>query len=194
LVFFLVYNCRLSLKKEGQEVSDIQHPDHIMDVGKSIEFLYNNNNTATTLYNPKKMYLVGHSAGAHIASMLLLDTSIPYHQYIQGIIGVSGIYDIPLLVKTFPSYMDFIEQAFCSKEGFFVASPISKKSSVLENKPIIIAHSQQDTLINDEQAEVMTHHLKVMNANVTLDMTLTGDHYEIMKTDKLAYLVQSLIQ
>jgi acetyl esterase/lipase len=180
------------LKEEGQDVSAIQHPDHIIDVGKSIEFLYNS--PPSDKYSREKIYVVGHSAGGHIATMLLLDTHLPYHHYIQGIISVSGIHDIPLLVKTFPSYLDFVAQAFGKDQStFYDASPISKTSNLLENKPIIIAQSEEDTLINNEQAEVMTEHLKSMNANVTLDSTLKGDHYDIMKTEKLAELVQSLV-
>lgn len=144
-------------------------------------------------YNREKIYLVGHSAGGHIASMLLLDTTLPYHEYIQGILSVSGIHDIPLLVKTFPSYLGFIAQAFGSDEStYYHASPVSKQSQLLKDKPIIIAQSSQDTLINDEQAHVMIQHLQSMHANVTLDMTVIGDHYDIMNTINLIKLVKKL--
>lgn len=146
-------------------------------------------------YDPKQIYLVGHSAGAHIAMMLLLDTNLPYHNYIKGIIGVSGIYDIPLLVKTYPSYLDFIEQAFGTNHStYHQASPIDKISGVLSSKPIIIAQSQDDTLINNVQAQVMDKHLRSFHANHTiLEMTLTGDHYDVMKTDNLKGLVKRLL-
>ncbi|KAI8375830.1 Alpha/Beta hydrolase protein [Blakeslea trispora] len=184
-------NYRLSLKKNPNEVPEIKHPDHIVDVGKAIEYLYH---TSSERYNPSKIFIVGHSAGAHIALMLLLDTQLPYHQYIQGGIGVSGIYDIPLLVKTFPSYLDFIEQAFGSDHTSYLdASPVSKTSKELSNKPIIIAHSQEDTLIDDQQAQVMHQHLKRFHSNVVLDMTIKGGHYEVMKTDTLKHLVQQII-
>lgn len=179
--------------KENGEQPTIQHPDHIIDVGKAVEHLYNH---PTEQYDPKQIYLVGHSAGAHIAMMLLLDTKLPYHQYVQGVIGVSGIYDIPLLVKTFPSYLDFIEQAFGSDQStFYEASPISKTSGALGKKPIIIAHSPEDTLIDNDQAHVMDQHLKKLHHQYTvLDMALTGDHYDIMKTEKLHRLVKSLFK
>lgn len=182
---------RLSLKEEGQACSPIQHPDHIIDVGKAVEYLYK---TPSHQYDPKKIYLVGHSAGAHIAVMLLLDTELPYHHYIKGILGVSGIYDIPLLVKTFPSYLDFISQAFGPEQStYYDASPISKTSTLLQGKTIYIAQSKQDTLINNEQSEVMAKHLQAMHAQVTLDLTLQGDHYDIMNTDNLVNAVQTMI-
>ncbi len=126
--------------------------------------------------------------------MLLLDNELPYYTYIKGILGVSGIYDIPLLVKTFPSYLDFVVQAFGTDQStFYDASPISKKANSLEGKSIYIAQSKEDTLINNEQSEVMVKHLEALNAKVTLDLTLTGDHYDIMKAEKLIEAVQSII-
>lgn len=180
--------------KENGEQPTIQHPDHIIDVGKAVEHLYNH---PTEQYDPKQIYLVGHSAGAHIAMMLLLDSKLPYHQYIAGIIGVSGIYDIPLLVKTFPSYLDFIEQAFGSDQAtFHEASPISKASDELnKQKPIIIAHSPEDSLIDNDQALVMDQRLKTLqHQHTVLDMALAGDHYDIMKTEKLERLVKRLLE
>ncbi|KAI8638754.1 Alpha/Beta hydrolase protein [Parasitella parasitica] len=185
-------NYRLSLKENGEQPT-IQHPDHINDAGKAVEFLYKN---SSGRYDAKKLYLVGHSAGAHIALMLLLDNNLPYHDYVKGVIGVSGIYDIPLLVKTFPSYLDFIEQGFGSDQSiYYEASPISKTSNVLSKKPVIIAHSQDDTLINNDQAHVMHQHLKSFHQDHTiLDMSLKGDHYDIMTTENLEKLVKSLLK
>ncbi|KAI8367440.1 Alpha/Beta hydrolase protein [Choanephora cucurbitarum] len=184
-------NYRLSLKKNPEDVPEIRHPDHIVDVGKAIEYLYHASNER---YDPCKIFVVGHSAGAHIALMLLLDTQLPYHQYIQGVIGVSGIYDIPLLIKTFPSYIDFIEQAFGSDQAtYYDASPVSKTTSGLGNKPVIIAQSSEDSLIDSQQADVMYHHLSKFHSNVFLDMTIKGDHYEIMRTGKLKHLIQQII-
>lgn len=169
--------------------TEIQHPHHMLDVGKAIEYLYK---TPNATYNRDRIYLVGHSAGGHIASMLLLDPS--YQGYIAGIASVSGIHDIPLLVKTFPSYLGFIAQAFGADEAsYYHASPVSKQSLQLGQKPIIIAQSPQDTLINNEQAQVMVEHLKSMGANVRLDMSMVGDHYDIMNKENLIPVVKTLI-
>ncbi|KAI9481453.1 MAG: Alpha/Beta hydrolase protein [Benjaminiella poitrasii] len=185
----------LSLKKDGQDKSPIQHPNHIMDVGKSIAYLFDMQSSQDRKYDPEQIYLVGHSAGAHIASMLLLDTQLPYHQYIQGIVGVSGIYDIPLLLKRSPSYIDFIEQAFGPDRATYKeASPISKMSLELGSKPIIIAQSREDSLVHNEQAEAMAEHLRSFHSNVTLDMSLSGDHYDIMKSEKLRKFVEALLK
>jgi acetyl esterase/lipase len=176
----------LSLKENSQDIPLIQHPNHIHDVGKAITYLHNK--------YQKPIYLVGHSAGAHIALMLLLDTQLRYHSYVHGVLGVSGIYDIPLLVKTYPSYLEFITQAFGHDHNrYFDASPVSKVSEALDHKPIVIAQSPADSLVNNEQAEVMYRHIKGFHENVILDMSLKGDHYEIMNTENLIDAVKQML-
>ncbi|GAA5799169.1 hypothetical protein HPULCUR_004579 [Helicostylum pulchrum] len=174
-------NYRLSLNDD----TSVQHPGHILDVGEGIEYLYQ---------EYKNIYLVGHSAGAHIAAMLLLDTELSFHKYICGILGVSGIYDLPLILHDFPTYLDFVAQAFgTDATTYYCASATSKSSSLLQDKPIILAQSCQDKLINNNQTHAMFQHLKSMQANVTVDMSITGDHYEIMNFDNLLKLVQQLV-
>lgn len=178
-------NYRLSLLEKDETVSKIQHPSHLQDVQEAIEFLINT--PPTNKYDPKQIYLVGHSAGAHIAMMLLLGYQVP----VKGVIGVSGIYDIPLLLNTFPSYLDFIRQAFGNID-YYKASPVSQQTS--SSAKVIIAHSQQDSLIDNQQAEVMTNHLKSLNINVLLDMNLEGDHYELMNFKILQPLIKQLLE
>lgn len=178
----------MSLKENEQAQPTVQHPSHIHDTAECIQFL-----TTCPIkgkYDPKRFYLVGHSAGGHIATMLLLDS--PVHSVIQGVLGVSGIYDIPLLVNTFPSYMDFIAQGFGEKADYKDDSPAYKTSDQLGDKPIILAQSHQDSLIDDAQSKVMYDHLKKFHSNVTLDFDISGDHYDVMNFNTLHRLVVAL--
>lgn len=181
----------MSLKENDQVQPTVQHPDHIHDVAECIQFL--SKPPIEGKYNPKRFYLVGHSAGAHIATMLLLDNSLVY-SLIQGVLGVSGIYDIPLLLKTFPSYLDFIAQGFGTKSDYKDDSPAYKTSKELDSKPIILAQSPEDSLIDNAQSEVMFQHLKNINANVTLDLDISGDHYDVMNFKTLHRLVVALVE
>ncbi|CAO3669479.1 unnamed protein product [Rhizopus stolonifer] len=181
-------NYRLSLLEKGETISSIQHPSHIQDVGAAVQFLAQT--PINQQYDPQQIYLVGHSAGAHIALMLLLDDSFGCNSIIRGVLGVSGIYDIPLLLSTFPSYLGFIQQAFGTCD-YHQASPVCHHHIVSKVK-VMIAHSQEDSLINNQQALVMTDHLKSLQANVILDMNLKGDHYELMNFGVLCPLLQAL--
>lgn len=126
------------------------------------------------------MFLVGHSAGAHIATMLLLDTyDVPF---VAGAIGADGIYDITLLLATFPSYLDFIGQGFGLKAQYDDDSPISKSATGVP--PVLLVHSMDDQLLDLAQTESMYRHLKRLGVAVTLDTTsVKGDHYAMIQSD-----------
>ncbi|CAO3596356.1 unnamed protein product [Absidia cylindrospora] len=131
--------------------------------------------------------------------MLVLDPELPSLNFVRGVIGADGIYNLPLLVNTFPTYMDFVSQAFGPDTAAYQqASPISKSprhspsSSPLV--PTLIIHSMDDQLVDVAQAESIYHHLKALNFNVTLDSTsVKGDHYDMIKSTAFVSLVSGYI-
>lgn len=136
------------------------------------------------------MFLVGHSAGAHIATMLLLDTYDV--SFVGGVIGADGIYDIPLLLATFPSYLDFIGQAFGHKSQYHDDSPTSKSSTNVP--PVLLVHSMDDQLLDLAQTEAMYTHLKHLGVAVTLDTTsVKGDHYAMIQSDAFSSVASHYI-
>lgn len=76
----------------------VKHPEHVEDVARA--FAWVNQNIAKAGGDPQRIYLVGHSAGGHLVSLLATDP-----QYlravgcevsdIQGVVGISGVYRIP---------------------------------------------------------------------------------------------------
>lgn len=75
----------------------VKHPEHVRDVAKAIA--WTRNHIAEYGGDPEQLFLAGHSAGAHLVSLLALD-----EQYLEaealrpsdlrGVIGVSGVYRI----------------------------------------------------------------------------------------------------
>ncbi|KAI8988710.1 Alpha/Beta hydrolase protein [Pilobolus umbonatus] len=182
-------NYRLSIYGNNKETPAIQHPTHILDVAQSIQYL-----TQSPPYDCyKNIYLVGHSAGAHIAMMLLLNDDYGCNSQIAGVVGVSGIYDIPLLLRTFPSYGDFITQAFGTTQ-LLKASPVSQMPHHSITAKVIIVHSAEDTLIDRSQAESMIQHLQSINIPSTVDFSVKGDHYDIMNSSQLLSIIHTLIK
>ena len=91
---------------------EVSHPSHRDDVITALEYLKEQ-------YGMKDYILVGHSAGACLAF-----PSSPYYCGCKGIIGVEGIYDLEELVKEYPEYEDFVEEAFGrDKDVWRKASP-----------------------------------------------------------------------
>lgn len=92
---FVSVNYRLS--------PEVEHPVHVQDVANAISWFYSNAKYYSS--DPKRFYVMGHSAGAHIAALLSLDekylakagTSV---DIIKGLILIDGIgYDVPLLME-----------------------------------------------------------------------------------------------
>ncbi|KAI8379508.1 Alpha/Beta hydrolase protein [Radiomyces spectabilis] len=186
-----VVNYRLSLRNHPHEQPEVQHPDHIDDILDAIHYLIQTP-PRSAVYDTTNIHLIGHSCGAHMAMMIILDPASCLKS-IRGVIGADGIYDIPLLLQTFPDYTDFIEQAFGTDTSQFVhASPISKFAQH-RLPPVLIVHSLEDSLVDLGQAKVMLQHLLSLDAKVQLDTSARGDHYDMLKTPEFIRAVKRFV-
>jgi acetyl esterase/lipase len=76
----------------------VKHPEHVKDVARAVAWVHEH--AADYGGNAGQIFLVGHSAGGHLASLLATD-----RQYldevgrstkdIKGVISLSGVYEIP---------------------------------------------------------------------------------------------------
>src|SRR5208282_2827689 len=76
-------------------------PDFLMDGARALRWTHDN--IAAFHGNPRRLFVMGHSAGAHIAAMLALDAKwldevgLQPNRDVAGLIGLSGPYDfLPL--------------------------------------------------------------------------------------------------
>ena len=80
---------------------EVTHPDHIVDVAKA--FAWTVNNISSYGGDPEKIFALGHSAGAHLVTLLSTNTSyletagVTVDDIIGTIAFNIGIYDIPKL-------------------------------------------------------------------------------------------------
>ncbi|KAI8342727.1 Alpha/Beta hydrolase protein [Chlamydoabsidia padenii] len=189
-----VTNYRLSLYDTPDEPPRVQHPAHIQDTYQALTCLHQIN---SPLYDKNSIFLVGHSAGAHIATMLLLEPETYPLPFVRGVIGAAGIYDLPLLLTTHPTYLDFISQAFGKQqqESYYQASPTSKSHpSSVSAPPVLLVHSMDDQLLNLDQSQAMYHHLKKQGIDVTLDSTFVkGDHYAMIQSTDFSSITTQYI-
>jgi acetyl esterase/lipase len=80
---------------------EVKFPEFVMDGANALR--WTQENIATFRGNPRRLFVMGHSAGAYIAAMLALDpkwlkdVGLDTDRDIAGLIGVSGPYDfLPL--------------------------------------------------------------------------------------------------
>lgn len=150
----------------------VQHPKHIEDIAFAYGHLANN----VYGFDPKRIIVMGHSAGAHMCGLLAADPDMLMRvgtnkvHYPKGMIGLEGIYDIPNLVKVWPSYRNwFIEKAFGKDDKWAAASP-TRLPIKLKSKWLLV-HASGDELVDAKQTDDFKNQLFIRNVKIDLDKT-----------------------
>lgn len=76
----------------------IKHPEHVTDVARAVAWAHSH--IASYGGRPDQLFLVGHSAGGHLASLLATDESYLEAEGLRagdlkGVVTISGVYHIP---------------------------------------------------------------------------------------------------
>jgi acetyl esterase/lipase len=74
----------------------VRHPEHVRDVARA--FRWARANARQHGGNPDAVFLLGHSAGGHLVSLLATDKQLlddGERKAIRGVVSVSGVYTIP---------------------------------------------------------------------------------------------------
>lgn len=180
----------------------IQHPSHTEDTLAFLNFVLvwkGPSSDGQPVYDRGKLFLLGHSCSAHMLCSIYLAprdpganaTLVPSSELLaatRGFVLTEGIYDLDLLLRSFPTYKEwFIANAFGDRESygeFDVSSYDLRKGG--EHLLWLLLHSRDDTLVDVAQGESMYGHLvgKFGAASVKKDWeTLRGDHNPLLKTD-----------
>jgi acetyl esterase/lipase len=155
-----------------------RHPAQAIDIVSGLSLL-----TGTLLpledgearWNHRRIYLVGHSAGAFIAATLVLQSpsrppsfSVPssVRDSLQGVVCVDGIYDLPELLTEYPSYYSFVSDAF-GRAPSFLADESPARWHIVKypsQQPLrfLILHSKEDELLSLQQPKLFIRHLETI--------------------------------
>ncbi|KAG0099050.1 Kynurenine formamidase [Podila epicladia] len=196
-----------------------QHPKHVQDVALALGYLYTHaSDPEVGGYNPKQIYLVGHSAGGQITGLLglrpdiYLETveaqlSLPFgtlHKAIRGIIGVEGIYNVDRLLKVWPSYRDFVVQGFGEHPDALIQGspdqqnvPVVSASGVMFALPhYAIIQSNEDELVDAAQASDYYEYLQTVSPrkDVEIEFGDWGSHDDMLQTPQFTKTITKYIQ
>ena len=159
-------------KTSDYEMRDAKHPDHVNDVLKAIRDLQRRHGFEG------RYLLLGHGCGATLAMQVAMSRrwtrSGPQSDAISdetdddnvippiGILGIDGIYDIPLFRNKntgLSIYQTLIEGAFGNNEQEWAAASPANWSNYAESwkegRLVILAHSREDELVDWSQVESM---------------------------------------
>ncbi len=192
------------------EREDVHHPTHIQDIYRSLLFLAHlDGQTEQSWPKPNRIWIAGHSCGAHILSHILVDLpevtdglttseqqALPaLKALISGYAFLDGIYDLPDLIEEYPDYAGFVTEAFGSPSTWPAAS-INRVSDLqsLPSVPLLVAHSAQDELLTTRQSKLWLEFLQKHSRSARWDeQTLQGKHDDCLQDSGLGVLLQQLM-
>ena len=136
-VVFVSTNYRLS-------PADV-HPAHVNDIAAAISWIHNH--IAEYGGSPKKIFVMGHSAGCHLATLVSLDprplaTVGLKPSDLSGVLAWSGgAYDLMQKVSEGGMYKNYIMQAFGKEEaGWRDASPVNHAADTRPLPPFLFIY------------------------------------------------------
>lgn len=123
----------------------VKHPAHVQDVAKALAWVAKNINRYSG--NPARIYLMGHSAGAHLAALVAtdqryLEAAGENLQLLKGVVLLDGAgYDIPRLMQEH-NQPDFYVDAFGNDARIWKdASPVTHITSGKSIPPFLIFYT-----------------------------------------------------
>ncbi|QJR11586.1 hypothetical protein DSM104443_02665 [Usitatibacter rugosus] len=127
--------------------------------------------------NPDKLFLMGHSAGAHLAAMIALDPQYLARvgltpKAVSGFIGLAGPYDfLPLKSPT-------LKTIFAPEETIARTQPITFASA--SAPPALLITGDEDTTVSPGNTTRLAQRLREKGASVTEVHYPTENHYTIV--------------
>ena len=158
---------------------EVKYPDFLTDGAAAVAW------TAANIErfggDRSRLFLMGHSSGAHIAAMLALDRSYLAAQKvplasIKGLIGLAGPYDF--LPLTEPNVIAL----FATEKNLAFTQPISyvKPGNATSNPPVLLLHGDGDTRVRPKNSINLARELRAAGAKVEFDLLPGVDHTSIV--------------
>ncbi|KAF2668042.1 alpha/beta-hydrolase [Microthyrium microscopicum] len=163
-----------------------KYPQHLQDIRLALDWLRERYNIGAT--DGWNYILIGHSCGATMAFQITssLTPSGTGYRSPLAVVGIEGLYDLPLLLKNFPDpfYRQFVTDAFGdSEQNWADWSPVNDAKlgdTVTSSTVLTIAHSDDDELVDWAQAEAMKLAIsKCKGKEKTLVVSLKGSHDDV---------------
>lgn len=127
--------------------------------------------------DPNKIYLLGHSAGAHIAAMLALDNEYLQHaggdsHWLRGVIGLAGPYDF------IPFSFDYMHDVFGPEANYPRSQPVNFARA--DAPPLLLLHGLDDTTVKPRNTISLTAAMLQQGGKVTSRYYTGVNHLDII--------------
>jgi arylformamidase len=126
--------------------------------------------------NPDNIYISGHSAGAHLAGVLITTDWTKYgvpQNVIKGAFLCSGIYDLyPVSLSSRNKYVEFTEKMVKD------VSPINHIAQI--NAPVVLAYGTNESPEFKRQSQEFAKALKEQSKQMDLHILEGYNHFELI--------------
>lgn len=140
---------------------EVKFPDFMDDAAQA--FVWTKANISRFGGDPNKMFVMGHSAGAHLAAMLTYDPSFlaragGNQRDIAGMIGVAGPYDF------LPLKSERLKIIFGPEEGRSLSQPINYVAG--NEAPALLLHGDNDTIVGPHNSANLARRIREKGGRV----------------------------
>ena len=175
---FISINYRLS--------PDVQHPVHVQDVARAIAWVYNN--CAVYGGDSGNIWLIGHSAGAHLAALVATDETRLEAEgldlsVLDGVILLDGLgYNIPRLFEVYnlTSLPLYVIPFGADPEDWADASPVAHVNSGKSIPAFLLIYVEGSTS-TQQDAELFAEQLRQADISTTMVEALAKTHSSLNK-------------
>jgi acetyl esterase/lipase len=162
-----------------------KHPAQIEDVAQALTWLVAQGTGHGG--DPKRIFLIGHSAGAHLVTLLALDgrwlgTRPEARQAIAGVIALSGIYDLeqPFGDPGQDTGKDYVARAFGAQDSSWrEASPV-RYLTPQRDLPIFLVMAERDYAGIRTQTAMMERAMREAGWPPRARVIMARDHYDLV--------------
>lgn len=144
----------------------VKHPEHARDAARAFAWVHAN--AARHGGDPERLFLMGHSAGGHLAALLAADpkylkaAGVP-EGALKGSIPMSGVYLIPALPENARGFLRFLPEAFGSDPAVCRdASPVTHLKTLA--CPLLVVTETEDTLRVRPSMEILRAAVRTQGA------------------------------
>ena len=153
---------------------DVRFPDFIQDGAKAVRWA--RRNAAEFGADPGMIFLIGHSAGAYIATMLALDKARLDPESLAalaGVVGLAGPYDF------LPLRSDVLKRIFAPAGGDLSSSqPITYARG--DATPMLLISGLADTTVRAENTRALAAKIRSMGGAARTRLYNRIDHMMVM--------------
>ncbi len=159
---------------------EVKFKQIIKDAAQSVEWVKENIHHYEG--DAESIFLMGHSAGAHLAAMLALDERYlkqQTYQSIRGFIGLAGPYDFLPFTKAYQ------KGVFGPKERYLASQPINFVDGT--EPPLLLLYGKNDEVVFPRNINNLTAKVKQLGGQVDAMVYENIDHFSILAALSIPY-------